>query len=162
MGTRKRKTAAMNFKTMLQSDVPQGRNGKHRYVVSQIISDLDQVEPGVALKVPLASWQRAKKKSGRHSIVPPAKPDGSWPRLPTRTISTSGMRAAINTAGRLLRSCCRGGSRLGVPTAELFHNVAHEHFCVPKKHQRLVHVIERIIDAGETWIHTALDHHHSV
>ena len=45
--------APMNFKTMSQVDVPQGRNGKHKQVITAILSDLDQLPTGVALKVPL-------------------------------------------------------------------------------------------------------------
>jgi len=67
----------MNFKSMLQADVPQGRNGKHKEVVTRILSDLDQVQKGVALKVPLAqlseskervrsALNRATRKRGRH------------------------------------------------------------------------------------------------
>ena len=41
----------MNFKTMSQIDVPQGRNGKHKQVVTKILSDLDQLPAGVALRV---------------------------------------------------------------------------------------------------------------
>ena len=52
----------MNFKGMLQSDVPQGRNGKHKEIVTKILSDLDQVEEGVALKVPLAELTDSKEK----------------------------------------------------------------------------------------------------
>ncbi len=37
----------MNFKTMVQTDVPQGRNGKHKMIVTRILSDLDQVEKGI-------------------------------------------------------------------------------------------------------------------
>jgi hypothetical protein len=66
----------MNFKHMPQTDVPQGRNGKHKQVVMKILSDLDQVQKGVALKVPLAqlteskervrsALNRATRKSGR-------------------------------------------------------------------------------------------------
>jgi hypothetical protein len=44
----------MNFKTMPQIDVRQGRKGKHKQVVTKILSDLDQLPAGVALKVPLA------------------------------------------------------------------------------------------------------------
>ncbi len=29
------KTAPMHFKTMVQADVPQGRNGKHKLIVSR-------------------------------------------------------------------------------------------------------------------------------
>ena len=51
----------MNFKTMSQSDVPQGRNGKHKEVVTKILSDLDQLPAGVALKVPLAELEESKE-----------------------------------------------------------------------------------------------------
>lgn len=54
--------AAMNFKGMPQADVPQGRNGKHKVIVTKILSDLDQVQKGVALKVPLAQLTESKEK----------------------------------------------------------------------------------------------------
>ena len=54
--------APMNFKTMAQADVPQGRNGKHKQVVTEILSDLDQLPAGVALKVPLAELAESKEK----------------------------------------------------------------------------------------------------
>ena len=57
-----RKKASMNFKTMSQSDVPQGRNGKHKDMVSKILSDLDQIDDGAALKVPLAALSETKEK----------------------------------------------------------------------------------------------------
>ena len=53
---------AMNFKSMPQVDVPQGRNGKHKEIVTRILSDLDQVPKGVALKVPLAQMAETKEK----------------------------------------------------------------------------------------------------
>jgi hypothetical protein len=53
---------AMNFKGMPQADVPQGRNGKHKGIVTRILSDLDQVAKGVALKVPLAQLSESKEK----------------------------------------------------------------------------------------------------
>jgi hypothetical protein len=56
------KKAAMNFKTMSIPDVPQGRNGKHKLIVTRILSDLDQVQPGMALKVPLADLAESKEK----------------------------------------------------------------------------------------------------
>ena len=52
----------MNFKTVAQVDVPQGRSGKHKQVVSRILSDLDQVPAGSALKVPLAELAESKEK----------------------------------------------------------------------------------------------------
>lgn len=51
----------MNFKGMPQADVPQGRNGKHKEIVTKILSDLDQVQKGVALKVPLAQLAESKE-----------------------------------------------------------------------------------------------------
>jgi hypothetical protein len=61
MATRAPKRA-MNFKGMPQADVPQGRNGKHKLIVSKILSDLDQIPPGVALKIPLAELTDTKEK----------------------------------------------------------------------------------------------------
>lgn len=52
----------MNFKSLAQADVPQGRNGKHKEIVTKILSDLDQVKKGVALKVPLAHLAESKEK----------------------------------------------------------------------------------------------------
>jgi hypothetical protein len=66
-----------HFKTMAQVDVPQGRSGKHKQIVSTILEDLDELAEGSALKVPLAelaeskekvrsALNRATRKSGRH------------------------------------------------------------------------------------------------
>ena len=52
----------MNFRTMAQVDVPQGRKGKHKGIVTKILSDLDQLGEGVALKVPLAELAEGKEK----------------------------------------------------------------------------------------------------
>jgi hypothetical protein len=59
---RSSKTVPINFKLMPQRDVPQGRNGKHKAIVGKILSDLDQVETGIALKVPLALLTEGKEK----------------------------------------------------------------------------------------------------
>ncbi len=56
------KVAPMHFKTMVQSDVPQGRNGKHKLIVDTILKDLDNLEAGSALKVPLAELDESKEK----------------------------------------------------------------------------------------------------
>ena len=58
----RRVNAPMNFKTMAVPDVPQGRNGKHKHIVSRILSDLDQVSEGMALKIPLADLAESKEK----------------------------------------------------------------------------------------------------
>jgi hypothetical protein len=54
--------APLNFATVAQLDVPQGRNGKHKQIVTRILSDLDRVPKGVALKVPLAELAESKEK----------------------------------------------------------------------------------------------------
>jgi hypothetical protein len=56
------KNVSMNFKSMPQMDVPQGRNGKHKAIVTKILSDLDHIPKGVALKVPLAGLLESKEK----------------------------------------------------------------------------------------------------
>jgi hypothetical protein len=74
------KTVPMNFTSMSQKDVPQGRNGKHKQIVTKILSDLDRVASSVALKVPLAQMSeskenvrsalnRATRKSGRKVVT---------------------------------------------------------------------------------------------
>jgi DNA helicase TIP49 (TBP-interacting protein) len=73
----RRTRVPMNFKAMPQADVPQGRNGKHKEIVTKILSDLDQVQKGIAIKVPLqqlaeskekvrSALNRATRKSGRN------------------------------------------------------------------------------------------------
>ena len=91
------KKSPMNFKSMAQADVPQGRNGKHKSIVTKVLSDLDQVRKGVALKVPLAqladskenvrsALNRATRKSGRNVAT---ASDGTflyvWTETPERT-----------------------------------------------------------------------------
>lgn len=56
------RTGKAHFKTMAQVDVPQGRNGKHKQIVSTILSDLDGLADGSALKVPLAELVESKEK----------------------------------------------------------------------------------------------------
>ena len=52
----------MNFETMSQAEVPQGRNGKHKTIVTRILSDLDRVGKGIALKIPLEELTESKEK----------------------------------------------------------------------------------------------------
>jgi hypothetical protein len=52
----------LNFKAMRRADVPNGRNGKHKAIVTKILSDLDRIDDGVALKVPLALLAESKEK----------------------------------------------------------------------------------------------------
>jgi hypothetical protein len=56
------KPIATHFKTMEQTDVPQGRQGKHKLIVTTILKDLDNLPPGAALKVPLVDLDESKEK----------------------------------------------------------------------------------------------------
>jgi hypothetical protein len=62
MGRTDPKSVHMHFKTMIQSDVPQGREGKHKLIVSTILKDLDRLGNDSALKVPLADLIQTKEK----------------------------------------------------------------------------------------------------
>jgi len=52
---------AMNFKSVLQVDVPKGRDGKHKEIVTQLLSDLEYLTPGRALKIPLEQLPDTKE-----------------------------------------------------------------------------------------------------
>ena len=54
--------APAHFKTMAQVNVPQGRKGKHQQIVATILRDLDQLQDGSAIKVPLADLAESKEK----------------------------------------------------------------------------------------------------
>ena len=62
MGRNLTRTATMHFKTMVQSDVPQGRKGKHKQIVTTILKDLDGLKSDSAIKVPLAELADSKEK----------------------------------------------------------------------------------------------------
>ena len=50
----------VRFASIRQSDLPTGRNGRHKAIVQQLLSDLQQLEAGEALKVPLAELPDTK------------------------------------------------------------------------------------------------------
>ena len=56
------KKLPMHFATMTQASVPQGRNGKHKTIVTTILRDLQQLKPGAALKVPIKALAESKEK----------------------------------------------------------------------------------------------------
>jgi hypothetical protein len=55
------KPAPMKFKSISQTDLPQGRNGKHKTIVVQLLSDIEQLRPGNALKIPLSQLPDSKE-----------------------------------------------------------------------------------------------------
>jgi hypothetical protein len=62
MPSRRTKNPPTHFKVMVRSDVPQGRNGKHKLIVTTILKDLDSLHTDSALKVPLAELAESKAK----------------------------------------------------------------------------------------------------
>jgi hypothetical protein len=51
----------MKFESILQLDVPKGRDGKHKRIVAQLLSDIDQLVIGSALKIPLSALPDTKE-----------------------------------------------------------------------------------------------------
>jgi hypothetical protein len=41
------------FESVLQVDVPKGRDGKHKQIISRLLDDIGQLAEGTALKIPL-------------------------------------------------------------------------------------------------------------
>ena len=55
-------SAPLKFQAIRQADIPKGREGKHKKIVAQILHHLDQLAPGTALKLSLASLPDSKAK----------------------------------------------------------------------------------------------------
>lgn len=53
--------APMKFESIRQLDVPKGRDGKHKRIVTQLLSDIDQLVVGSALKIPLSALPDTKE-----------------------------------------------------------------------------------------------------
>jgi len=51
----------LTFETMHQVDVPQSRNGKHRKIVTDILTDVELLAPGEAAKVPFKALNDTKE-----------------------------------------------------------------------------------------------------
>jgi hypothetical protein len=51
----------MKFESVLQVDVPKGRDGKHKEIVTQLLSDIGRLDLGSALKIPLAQLPDTKE-----------------------------------------------------------------------------------------------------
>lgn len=50
-----------DFPTILQADVPKGRQGKHKRIIARLLADIQNLKPGTALKVPLAALPDSKE-----------------------------------------------------------------------------------------------------
>jgi hypothetical protein len=62
MGSTSAMKRKLNFATMAQSDLPKGRNGKHKGIVTKILADLAELAAGTAIKVPLSDLAESKEK----------------------------------------------------------------------------------------------------
>ena len=51
----------MRFQSILQVDVPKGRDGKHKEIITQLLNDIAQLSDGSALKIPLAELPDTKE-----------------------------------------------------------------------------------------------------
>jgi hypothetical protein len=58
---KKAELAPMKYESILQHDVPKGRDGKHKQIVTQLLSDLEQLADGSALKIPLSELPDSKE-----------------------------------------------------------------------------------------------------
>lgn len=51
----------MKYQSINQIDVPKGRDGKHKKIVTQLLNDIAQLEPERALKIPLQALPDSKE-----------------------------------------------------------------------------------------------------
>jgi hypothetical protein len=54
-------TISTEFQSILQLDVPKGRDGKHKKIVTRLLNDIEQLPKGNALKVPLSALPDSKE-----------------------------------------------------------------------------------------------------
>jgi hypothetical protein len=52
---------SMRFAAVPQTDVPKGRDGKHKQIITQLLSDIAQLDLGSALKIPLSELPDTKE-----------------------------------------------------------------------------------------------------
>jgi hypothetical protein len=61
MAESERIPTAMRFESVLQAQVPKGRDGKHKLIITQLLSDIAQLAVGSALKIPLNELPDSKE-----------------------------------------------------------------------------------------------------
>jgi hypothetical protein len=59
--TEKMEDDSTHFQSILQLDVPKGREGKHKKIVTQLLNDIDRLQPKTALKIPLDALPDTKE-----------------------------------------------------------------------------------------------------
>jgi len=49
------------FQSVLQVDVPKGRDGKHKQIITELLNDINNLARGSALKIPLSELPDSKE-----------------------------------------------------------------------------------------------------
>lgn len=49
------------FQAILQHEVPKGREGKHKRIVTVLLNEIERLAPGTALKVPISALPDSKE-----------------------------------------------------------------------------------------------------
>lgn len=57
----KRAESLPRFQSIQQADVPRGRDGKHKQIITQLLEAIEKLRDGTALKVPLAELPDSKE-----------------------------------------------------------------------------------------------------
>ncbi|MCU1318621.1 MAG: hypothetical protein JWP98_139 [Edaphobacter sp.] len=52
---------AMKFESVLQVDVPKGRDEKHKQIITQLLAEIAKLNEGAALKIPLSQLPDTKE-----------------------------------------------------------------------------------------------------
>jgi hypothetical protein len=70
-------SAQIRFQAIHQTEVPKGREGKHKRIVTTLLDEIEKLAPGTALKIPIsalpdrkenirAALNRATRQRGLH------------------------------------------------------------------------------------------------
>jgi hypothetical protein len=51
----------IKFQSILQADIPKGRDGKHKQIILQLIAGIEKLPDGSALKIPLSELPDTKE-----------------------------------------------------------------------------------------------------
>ncbi len=55
------KRPPMRFESILQANVPKGRDGKHKQIIEELLNDIARLGEGAALKIPLSALPDTKE-----------------------------------------------------------------------------------------------------
>lgn len=79
MATKSKKSAGnskLTFSSVEKGDVPHGRKGKHHDLVSEILTDVESLRTGKALKVPKSAFGDSKLTNVRAALTRAAEQKG--------------------------------------------------------------------------------------